>query len=189
LNGLSKARPLMPPTRLIVPVGGALILALVRTLICALMAIPAIILITGRMGAARGSRKNTTGRASPDRDEQQCRRYTFHFITRCRHAGLTMGTVNSSRAIVSKKRAKRVVMISEMSSRVCVAKVRRGRPTQVHPYGAREVGFSRQAMQCREQAAFFDVLGFLTVSNIQCNPRSGAVFEGHDTTANSGRVG
>jgi hypothetical protein len=41
-----------------------------------------------------------------------------HFITRCRYAGLTTGKVNGSRAIVSKKRAKRVVMMSETFSRV-----------------------------------------------------------------------
>jgi hypothetical protein len=115
---LSARLPRCPFLELL-PVGGALILAFVRMLILALMVIPAIILITGGMGAARGSSKNTGGRANPDHDEQQCRRHMSHFITRCRYAGLTMGKVNGSRAIVSKKRAKRVVMMSEVFSRVC----------------------------------------------------------------------
>jgi hypothetical protein len=130
-----------------------LILAFIRMLILALMVIPAIVLITGRMGAARGFSKNTGGRANPDHDEQQCRRHMSHFITRCRYAGLTTGKVNSSRAIVSKKRAKRVVMMSEMFLKGVSPKCGEAAATQDHPYGTRELGFSRQGMQVRSTSS------------------------------------
>jgi hypothetical protein len=50
-------------------------------------------------------------------------------------------------------------MMSQMFLKGVSPKCGEAAATQDHSYGTRELGFSRQGMQCRAQAAFVEVLG------------------------------